>query len=34
MVAVSKRLEARSGELDGTRVIAWFSRDPTEATLA
>jgi serine/threonine-protein kinase RsbW len=33
MVAVAERLEARSAEHEGTRLVAWFSRDPTDATL-
>ncbi|WCB92153.1 transcriptional regulator [Baekduia alba] len=33
MVAVSKRFEAQSGDDEGTRLRAWFSRDPAQATL-
>jgi serine/threonine-protein kinase RsbW len=33
IVAVAKRLEASSGEREGTRLVAWFSRDPADATL-
>jgi serine/threonine-protein kinase RsbW len=34
MVAVSKRFEAQTAESRGTRLCAWFSRDPAAATLA
>jgi anti-sigma regulatory factor (Ser/Thr protein kinase) len=34
MVAVSQRFEAQSAENHGTRLRAWFSRDPAAATLS
>jgi hypothetical protein len=34
MVAVAKRLEARSADHEGTRLVAWFSLDPADATPA
>jgi serine/threonine-protein kinase RsbW len=33
IVAVSKRFEAQSADRQGTRLCAWFSRDPAAATL-
>jgi serine/threonine-protein kinase RsbW/stage II sporulation protein AB (anti-sigma F factor) len=33
MVMLSKRFEAQTAERQGTRLCAWFSRDPAAATL-